>query len=57
MFEYDATYYSYLLAKVASQKLYDSGVGQDKNGELRVSKDVMALFKRGATFDVKDLTK
>ena len=41
LFEYDATYYSYLLAKVASQKLYTTGVvpvGSDEN--IAVTKEI-----------------
>jgi Zn-dependent oligopeptidase len=31
LFEYDATYYSYLLAKIASKKLFHEGVSTSQN--------------------------
>jgi len=56
LFEYDATYYSYLLAKIASQKLYTTGVvpvNSDEN--LTVTSDIHSLFEQGAMYDAKDI--
>ena len=49
LFEYDATYYSYLLAKVASQRLYNQGVTSE-GGKQTVSREVQELFERGAMY-------
>ncbi len=54
LFEYDATYYSYLIAKVASQKLYSTKVQEMSTDEtVKVSKEILSLFERGAMFDSK----
>jgi Zn-dependent oligopeptidase len=56
LFEYDATYYSYLIAKVASQKLYSTQVQSASTDEhVRVSKEIVHMFERGAMVDSKML--
>jgi Zn-dependent oligopeptidase len=49
LFEYDATYYSYLIAKIASQRLFAQGV-RCVDGKHSVSKELLSLFERGAMY-------
>jgi Zn-dependent oligopeptidase len=51
LFEYDATYYSYLVAKVASQKLFRSQENE------KIGEEIRNLFSKGAMFDFRDITK
>jgi Zn-dependent oligopeptidase len=56
LFEYDATYYSYLLAKIASQKLYSNEVNPVNSDEnLTVSNQIHSLFEKGAMYDARDI--
>ena len=34
MFEYEATYYSYLIAKLSSRKLFNEGLGSNEGGKV-----------------------
>ncbi len=43
LFEYDATYYSYLVAKVASQRLYAMDI------------IIKRVFEEGAMFNFRDI--
>lgn len=56
LFEYDGTYYSYLLAKIASQKLYSKEVNPVNSDEnLTVSSKIHSLFEKGAMYDARDI--
>ncbi len=49
LFEYEATYYSYLIAKVTSRSLYSSGVFE--NGQLSKRDRDLIFVKPGETIN------
>ena len=47
LFEYEATYYSYLIAKLSSRKLFNEGLGSNEGGKLSKGNRTHMFLGRG----------
>lgn len=53
LFEYDATYYSYLIAKLASQRIYQNKFNNIDEESYKLSDDVKDLFEKGGFVNLR----
>ncbi|CDW86736.1 oligopeptidase a [Stylonychia lemnae] len=57
IFEYNATYYSYLIAKISSQKLYLDNFKDISSSDYMLKQEIRDLYSQGAYFDLKQYNK